>query len=336
MTKLNIIKDKEYRNAMQQTVLPFLNAQKEKGSFARVSGQNLNYEHFPALPGNAAPAGDIVMVHGFTENISKLYETAWYFLNSGFRVWLLQQRGHGASYRTVKDPSLVHIRNYKDLVEDLHYFVAEIVRPALAAETAAAGGAGSPLYLFGHSMGGGVSALYLERYPDDFKKAILSSPMLEISAGNIPVPVAVGFARLMIRLRKGNTYMPGSTPFSEKPDFENSCTTCPERYNDYFEAALSDPELQMSAPSVQTSLQFLYITREAMKPSNIKKVKAKVLLLQAGLDNMVLPGAQDSFISQVADGRIVRFPEAKHEIYRCCDTTLERYWDAILSFLSEE
>ena len=92
----------------------------------------------------------------------------------------------------------------------------------------------------------------------------------------------------------------------------------------------------MSAPSVQTSLQFLYITREAMKPSNIKKVKAKVLLLQAGLDNMVLPGAQDSFISQVANGRIVRFPEAKHEIYRCCDTTLERYWDAILSFLSEE
>ena len=182
MAKLNIIKDKEYRNAMQQTVLPFLNAQKEKGSFARVSGQNLNYEHFPALPGNAAPAGDIVMVHGFTENISKLYETAWYFLNSGFRVWLLQQRGHGASYRTVKDPSLVHIRNYKDLVEDLHYFVAEIVRPALAAEAAAAGGAGSPLYLFGHSMGGGVSALYLERYPDDFKKAILSSPMLEISA----------------------------------------------------------------------------------------------------------------------------------------------------------
>ena len=130
MTKLNIIKDKEYRNAMQQTVLPFLNAQKEKGSFARVSGQTLNYEHFPALPGNAAPAGDIVMVHGFTENISKLYETAWYFLNSGFRVWLLQQRGHGASYRTVKDPSLVHIRNYKDLVEDLHYFVTEIVKPA--------------------------------------------------------------------------------------------------------------------------------------------------------------------------------------------------------------
>ena len=108
--------------------------------------------------------------------------------------------------------------------------------------------------------------------------------------------MAVGFARLMIRLGKGSSYMPGSAPFSEKPDFENSCTTCPERYDDYFEASISDPELQMCAPSVQTSLQFLLLTREVMKPENIKKVKAKVLLLQAGLDNMVLPGAQDGRI----------------------------------------
>ena len=336
MTGLTIIKDKEYRETMQQTVLPFLNACMEKGSFERVPGQRLNYEHFAALPENAAPVGDIVMVHGFTENISKLYETAWYFLNSGFRVWMLQQRGHGASFRPVKDPSLVHIRNYKDLVEDLHYFMAEIVKPSLSEEASRSGGTASQLYLFGHSMGGGVSALYLERYPNDFGKAVLSSPMLEISAGNIPIPVAVGFARLMIRLGKGSSYMPGSAPFSEKPDFENSCTTCPERYDDYFEASISDPELQMCAPSVQTSLQFLLLTREVMKPENIKKVKAKVLLLQAGLDNMVLPGAQDSFISQISDGRIVRFPEAKHEIYRCCDTTLERYWDAILSFLIGE
>ena len=44
----------------------------------------------------------------------------------------------------------------------------------------------------------------------------------------------------------------------------------------------------------------------------------------------------DGCIRQVADGRILRFPEAKHEIYRCCDTTLERYWKAVLSFLAEE
>ena len=336
MTGPKIIKDNEYRETMQRTVLPFLNAHKEKGSFERVPGQRLNYEHFAVLPEDAAPAGDIVVVHGFTENISKLYETAWYFLNGGYRVWLLQQRGHGASYRTVKDPSLVHIRNYRDLAEDLHCFVTEIVKPSLSEEAASAGGVESPLYLFGHSMGGGVSALYLERYPEDFKKAILSSPMLEISAGNIPIPAAVGFARLMIRIGKGSTYMPGSAPFSGKPDFEGSCTTCPERYMDYFEASVSDPELQMCAPSVQTSLQFLLLTREVMKPENIKKVKARVLLLQAGLDNMVLPGGQESFISQVADGRILRFPEAKHEIYRCCDTTLERYWEAVLSFLAEE
>ena len=44
----------------------------------------------------------------------------------------------------------------------------------------------APLFLFGHSMGGCVSALFLEKYPDTFKAAVLTSPMLKMLFGTMP------------------------------------------------------------------------------------------------------------------------------------------------------
>ena len=268
----------------------------------------------------------LVLVHGFTEGMVKFYETAYYFLQAGMDVWMLQQRGHGKSYRAgVEDVSLVQIDDYNDLIEDLHYFVHEIVMPA-AKE-------GLPLYVYGHSMGGGVSAIYLERYPGDFSKAVLNAPMLELDSGGIPVWAAVAFAKVMIFFGKGKNYMPGSKPYDGKDDFEGSCTTCRERYMQYQNLIRQHDFLKMCATSITTAMEFFRLTKDVTKPENMEKVRAKVLLFQAGKDNMVLPGGQNTFAGHIKDAELVRIEEAKHEIYRCGDAILQPYWDKILSFL---
>jgi alpha-beta hydrolase superfamily lysophospholipase len=90
----------------------------------------------------------------------------------------------------------------------------------------------------------------------------------------------------------------------------------------------------MSAPTVRTAKEFLKIAKTATDPQNCQKVKAKVLLFQAGQDHTVRPGGENRFIEQIGErGQMVRIEKAKHEIYRCNNEDMELYWDAIEKFL---
>ncbi len=309
-----------YAQAMEQEVTPYLKARMTSGRFARVPGEELYYEHIRAKEEPAKKT--LVMVHGFTENIVKLYETAYYFHQLGFEIWMLQQRGHGNSFRGTNNKSLVHIRDFMDLIEDLHYFVSNIVGNKGEAERV----------LFGHSMGGGVSAAYLETYPDDFDRAILSSPMLEMNSGGTPVWVASLLAHVMIAIGKEQAYLPGSGPY--RPETFEECfnTDCKERFEWYSEKCKTNEAFQMCAPSMRTALQFLRLTRYVAKPENLQKVKAKILLIQAGKDAMVLPGGQVTFAEKTPDTKLVTI-DAPHEIYRCKNEVLEKYWDVIEAFI---
>ena len=320
---MRLISEEHYKEEMNTLVLPDLDRRRTGGYFARKSGEELWYERFLA----DSPRGALVLVHGFTEGIDKFRETVWYFLQAGYHVWLLQQREHGKSYRSQANPEVVAIPDYRDLVKDLHAFVNGVVKKDPAAKNL-------PRVLFAHSMGGGVGACVLEQYPDDFEKAVLSSPMMEISAGSIPMWAAAAFAGVKKALGRGTDPMPGSKPFSETPDFENSCTNSRARYDYWFDVQKARREYQTCMLAVCTASQFLRLTRSVTDPKNTSAVKAEVLLLQAGKDNMVCPGGQETFIEGIGGhGRMVRFPEAKHEIYACTNDILEPYWKEILDFL---
>lgn len=319
------IHEQNYRTDMDSTVLPFLEARKSAGTFERTAGVPIYYEHFTADDAK----GTLVLVHGFSESLPKFYETIYVFLNLGWHVWAIQQREHGLSFRSSQDPALIDITDYRDLIRDLHFFVKKIVCASPENKNSTL-----PRVLYGHSMGGGISACYLECYPDDFCKAILSSPMLELNSGQIPAPVAEMYAKLMIRLGKGQQYMPGAAPFQDRPDLEGSCTSCEARYAYWFSIQREHSEYQMCVPSIHSALQFLNITRFAVNPRHTRVITASVLLFQAGKDTMVKPGGQDKFVRLLGDhARLVRIPEAKHEIYFENDQILERYWGELESFL---
>ncbi len=322
---MDILSSVNYAAQMRNVVIPYLEARRETGMWERVPDQKLYYEHFKA----DSPKGTVVMVHGFTEAIEKFYENVWYFLNEGFHVWLFQQRGHGKSYRGTADRTVVYIEHFEDLIKDLNSFVkGKVLKDP---ETK-----GLPLIYYGHSMGGGVGGCYLERYPEVFDSAILSSPMMEISSGGIPVWAATCYARLMKTVKKDTKPMPGSQPFSGDPDFENSCGNCLERYEYWLSRQKAEPDYQMCVTPIRTAYEFLRLTRFVTDPENCRKVKAKVLLLQAGKDYVVENGGQDRFIGQIRNGRKVIFPNAKHEIYMGLDSDLEVYWKTIMDFLAEE
>ena len=316
------IAEQDYAFVMQSTVEPYVAARKESGTFTRAAGQPIYYEHFCA----DAPKGVIVISHGFTESVQKFTESVYYMLRRGFEVWGFDHRGHGRSYRPNDNPHVVHVDRFEEYVEDLRYLVETLVKPAEGS---------LPLYLYCHSMGGCVGTWMIEQYPDLFKKVVLSSPMLGLSFGPIPVPVMyIGASVLGIGKRKLQSLQPADT-FNPTPDFANSADSSECRYLYYLKKQTDDPCLQTFMPSIGWGKQAIRACRRVNKPKYRSAIRVPILLLQAGADTMVKNAAQDAFAEAVPSCEIVRIPNMKHELYMTDSDVLVPYWERIFRFIED-
>ena len=233
---MNWITEENYENQMKTLAEPFLAARRECGFDCRVPGKAIYYEHYSA----DRPKGVIVISHGFTESVQKFSESIYYMLQAGFDVWGLDHHGHGRSYRENENEYVVHTESFKNYVLDLVHLTKERVKSSSRK---------LPLYLYCHSMGGCIGAWVIERYPKLFDKAVLSSPMLGLSFGKIPVPVM--YAGAVMKSRGGKKAEPLSPVTEFEPeDFENSCDSSADRYHYYYRKRLADRKLQTRAPSV--------------------------------------------------------------------------------------
>lgn len=315
------IGETDYSERMRTEVLPRLEACRTTGFDERIPGQKIYYEHFAA----ADPKGVIVLSHGFTESVKKYYEAIWYMLQSGYDVWGADHRGHGRSFRPVENPFVVHIDAFQDYVLDLVHFTQQVVQPASR---------GLPLYLFCHSMGGCIGAWAIEEYPDLFRKAVLSSPMLGLSFAPIPTPLMVLGARIKGAGEKKKQPMNPVTAFHEKPDFANCCDSSECRYLYYFEECTKDTALQTMVPSIGWGLQAVKACSFVTSKAETAKVRIPVLLFQAGEDTVVRNVSQNLFANRVPTCEKIRIPGVKHELYMTDLPVQQPYWEKIFSFLT--
>ncbi len=303
---------------MRSTVEPFLEARMESGFFERNPGESIYFEHYRCDD----PKGVIVISHGFTESIKKFTESIYYMLQAGFEVWGVDHRGHGRSFRMNDNPYVVHTENFEDYVLDLVYFVQNMVKPASGK---------LPLNLYCHSMGGCIGAWLIEEYQDLFDKAVLSSPMLGLSFGRVPVPVVYAAASLIgIGERRKNAF--GSDgKFDPEPDFEDSAGNSKVRYDYYFHKTLNDPNIQTCAPSIQWGKQAARACSYVFSQADM--IRIPVLLFQAGADTVVKNSSQNLFSEWVEDCELRVIHNKKHELYMMDSADLIPYWEKIFDFL---
>ena len=313
------IQDENYAQQMQNEVEPYLAARRETGLDERVQGQSVYFEHYRA----DTPKGVVVISHGFTESIAKFAESIYYMLQSGYEVWGLDHRGHGRSFRVNDNPHVVHVDRFEDYVEDLRHLTEKRVKPA----------AGDlPIYLFCHSMGGCVGAWTIEQYPELFRKAVLSSPMLGLSFGKIPVPVAYAFATLKGLGEKGKEPLSPVTAFP-KETYEDSASNSRPRFDWYYEKKLASVKLQTCAGSTRWGREAIRATWHVTSPKQIARIRIPVLLFQAEKDSYVRNDAQDAFAAKAPTCELVKLPGLRHELYMNGGKGLREYWEKIFAFL---
>ena len=136
-------------------------------------------------PGENARA-IIVMVHGIGEHIQRYSYLADQFMKEGIAFTGVDLPGHGRS-----DGRRGNIKSYK-LLEEMITIMLDSCRKTFP---------GIPVYLYGHSLGGGIVLDYILRVNPRIKGAIVTSPWLRLSFE--PPKIKVLLASLMKNLVPG-------------------------------------------------------------------------------------------------------------------------------------
>src|SRR5690606_19390115 len=95
----------------------------------------------------------------------------------------------GASDRSLSDHHKGYVKKFGHYVKDLEQLLQHVVYARVTAH---------PIYLLAHSMGGAVGAHYMASHPNVFKKAVLSSPMMEINTKPYSEIVARNLSKLLV------------------------------------------------------------------------------------------------------------------------------------------
>jgi len=110
--------------------------------------------------------GVVLITHGIAEHSGRYEHVALSLNEAGYSVVAFDLRGHGKS-----SGKRNYIKSFQDYLDDLDEVLTRTKNkfPDL------------PIFLFGHSMGGGILSLYaIERQPD-VKGILLSAPSVKVS-----------------------------------------------------------------------------------------------------------------------------------------------------------
>lgn len=276
------------------------------------------------IDSSAMSRGTIFISIGFSESEIKFEELAWYFLQYGFDVVIIEHRGHGYSAREISQPSIVSIASWKTYESDF-LAVMQHIRSQYDIPR--------PFYLYGHSMGGGIGAALLEDCPFLFQGAVLSAPMI---APRVSLPVTLlryatecitllGFGKKVIKDKNHPTN-----------DGQNHSAWSQIRLQWYHSHRLADPHLHLENPNYQWAREALRMNHYIMKWKNISHIKTPTLVFQAGDDIWVSNHAQNAFVQKArcmhAPLRFYHIGTARHEIFNDTPTIMAKYLRSVMSF----
>ena len=317
LKKLRLQED-NYAQTMETVVEPYLKSVCRKGMLQGTDGANFSYYVY----GEKEVHTTLVLVHGFSEFVEKYQACIFHFLQMGFRVCAVELRGHGYSKRFVQDVSMVYVNDFREYVRDVRHFVRKVVAQYDGRKI-----------LLGHSMGGLVAALYIEKYPYDFDGAILSSPMMQMKTRNIPFAVARLYADVMVRNGHAKEYVKGDGPYDGVSDPNTSSCELRARHDYIMKKRQTHKEYQTWGASYGWLSASCKAAVQARRHSNVKRIRIPVLFLVAGKDRMVKPEITKRFAQCIPNAKYVSFENARHEIWNAGDQDLMLFFEEIDAFV---
>ncbi|WP_421248596.1 alpha/beta fold hydrolase [Aeromonas jandaei] len=307
----------------QQTLPDFWRQHAIEGEFKGKDGVAIRYAALRQEKVDRA----ILIVNGRVESYLKYQELAWDLWRQGYSLYLIDHRGQGMSGRMLSDHDKGYVDQFDDYVVDMKQFHDQIIMTDKPAK----------LFLLAHSMGGAISARYLERWPDDIRAAVLSSPMLGINLGGLPKWLAKGLATTIGTVGGWfgePPYGPGQGPYQDHGFADNELTHSQSRYQAFRQIYEQHPQIKLGGATAHWIYQG--ITGADAAIADAGAIKTPLLLLQAGNDSVVDNAAQDAFCTKARceGGKPLRIEGAWHELFIESDDKRQPALTAMLDFFA--
>ncbi|MCX7359384.1 MAG: lysophospholipase [Alphaproteobacteria bacterium] len=251
-------------------------------------------------PASAARA-NLLLTHGFAEYAERYvehYHRLIPHLNGlGFDVYGFDLQGHGRS------PGARGIADLKKSIAD-----HQAARRALSAD-------GKPLFLFGHSLGGLITAASVAEDGKGVAGVILSAPALLIEAP----PHLRAIANIFAVLSPGLRLLPASD------------ASAISRIDAEVQAYKTDP--MISALSIPAKVGATAIAAAEKAWTRYPQWTTPVLVLHGEKDTLTDPNGSKRFFELIAakDKRLELYPEGRHELLN--DLDRDAAWGAIADWL---
>ena len=311
------IKEQDFATTLEGKVLPFLKDKIKDGYFTTRDGLRLHYQTLINPEEKAA----IVISHGFCEFTTKYTETLYYFYQMGYSIFIVEHRGHGFSDRQVSGLCKIHVDRFEDYVIDFNEFIEKVVVPESITER---------FFLYGHSMGGAIGALYLEKYPKVFEKAVLSSPMIKVISGKRPkiLTKLVSILSILPFFRK--KYIWGHHDYDHAFKYPKTSCLSKARYIYQYNEREREEHYQTNGCTYRWLKESVNVYKKILK--NACLVEIPVIIMQAAMDTLVVPEAQNAFAELAKDCHVIRFEGSKHEIFNATDDIILDYYTEVFKF----
>lgn len=253
--------------------------QREEDEFMGVDDVPVRFVRFCARGNDRV----VVVCPGRIESYVKYAELAYDLFRCGFDVLIIDHRGQGRSGRILEDSHRGHVVNFSDYVDDLERFWQQEV----------ATGPWRKRYVLGHSMGGAITTLFLQRQPQAFDAVALCAPMFGITI-RLPdwmLRSILDWAEGYPRLRDG--YAIGTGRWRALPFSLNVLTHSYERYRRNLRFYADDPDLRVGGPTYHWVREGILAGEQVL--AGATAVTTPLLLLQAEAERVVDNRAHERF-----------------------------------------
>ena len=272
------------------------------------SSSDFTFESSDGLPlagrvwrGAADVRSAVALVHGYAEHSGRYAHVAEYLTQRGHAVYAYDGRGHGRS-----PGRRAFVRSFGQCIDDLAVFLRRVreMQP------------GRPCFLFGHSMGGTVSACYVlrgEGLPDGL---ILSSAALRLPT---PEPLQI-FAQVLGRL------LPTLPTLKlDRRLISRDAAVVAETDR--------DPLYYRGGVPARTAAELFAAARHVRE--NAERLTLPLLLLHGTADEITEPGGSEACYAQArsTDKTLALYPDLYHETFN--EPEKARVLDEIAAWLDE-
>jgi lysophospholipase len=267
----------------------------------------------------------VLLLHGRGEFMEKYEHVAKNIIHRNFIVISFDWRGQGLSCRELENRQKGHTENFENYINDLEYLYSEIIEPYKL-----------PVYILAHSMGGHLALRFMSLSPMKIKKAVLTSPMIDIAMPGWFRPGAGIIAGIL-----GNSslfsgcYAIGSHDYTaEKNDFAaNRVSHDPENCMILHNEIEKNPDLAIGGPTWGWVNAAFKSIRILGRGDVVKKITVPVLILTAGADNVVSVKAQADICRRLPECSRIVIENAFHELLFETSDITTRVWDAFDRFI---